>query len=537
MSQSLNNGIFLRDVEYKPSGAHFDRAHLRNINPSAPTDLGIMDLWAMAQKKEAPLYCMSSFGGQNTIYSKDHRFTWKIPTQGQQPYIVEAYLPADTERIGEDGQTFKAKFNKRFVGLGAVVTYDKFNGVEFMVVGDIIDGDDGVIYELSIVSYHKYVDRKYLEGGTYFHRKTSVRTEHSTHWDEQLLGGGAGYREFYNYVGEHQVHDHYSVSEDAAEMGMNKEVVELWKVGNSDDPSVKEVKSVQELAGKIGKKAMKKMYDDGDLSYTWTKKRDQLSINKLMGDMENYLMWGQGGTDRNISGPNAVRLPMGLWKQLDNGFKRVYTREEFNYDMFRSEIYNYFLGKIDFTGPDSSTYLQIQTGLGGMNLINKMIWKEINAMGLQMDATATGILDGDRMHLRLGAFADRIKMPFLANLEFVYNPAFDTVNNNPIENPTVEGYALSSYSFIVYDYNENQGNDNICLIKYSPTGNPSKISDVRQIIQDGTASYFGGNQVKSSGDFSGYRVKFTMRTPTIFVKDPTKILRFSMKNPVTGFSL
>jgi hypothetical protein len=536
MSISLNNGIFLRDTEYRPMGAHVDRAHLRNISPMKPTDLGIIDLWAMAQKKEAPLYTMSSFGGKNTIYSKSHKFTWKIPTQGVMPYVVESYIPADTERVGEDEETFKVKFNKRFVGLGAVITYDKFNGVEFQTVGEIVDGDDGVIYTLKIISFHKYVDKKFLEPGTYYHRKTSVRTEHSVDWDEQLLGEG-GYREFFNYVGEYQVHDSYSISEDAAEMPINKEIVELWKVGENVDPSLKSVRSVSELANTVGKSKMKQMYENGDLSYTWTKKRDQLSMNKLLLDVENYLMWGQGGTSRNVSGPNDVRLPAGLWRQLDNGFKRVYTRDEFSYEMFRSEIYNYFHGKIDFKGPDSLMKLQVQTGMAGMQLINKMIMREITTAGFQLNASDMGVLSGDRMGLEWGIFADKIKMPFLANLEFVYNPAFDTNDNNPIENPIVDGYPLSSYSFVIFDYNTEKGSDNIKLMKYSPTGNPSSSSDMKMIIQDGTASYFGGKQVRSTGDFSGYRVKFTMRTPTIFVEDPTKILRFSLKNPVTGFSL
>lgn len=541
MSLSLNNGIFLRDVKYSPMGNHFDRAHLSNIAPSKPTDLGIMDLWVQTQKAEAPLYTMSSFGGKNTIYSKSNKYSWKIPTQGTMPYIVETYFPADKDKIGEDGATFKMRLSQRCVGHSAIITYDKFNGVEFHVTSDpIVDGEDGsAIYTFKICSNHKHVETKFLQPGTFIHRKSSARSEHSRDWDDMLLGeGNNGYREFFNYVGEHQVNVHYSVSEDAAEMGIDNKVVELWKVGENVDPSLKDVHSVKELASKVGKTGMKKMIDNGDLSYTWTKKLDQLHLNKLTLDVENYLMWGQGGIIRNAGGgPRDVRLSTGLWRQLDNGYKRVYTRDEFSYEMFRSEIYNYFFGRIDFKGPDSDMLLQIQTGLGGMQLINKMIWREINAMGLQLDATATGILDGDRMHLRLGAFADRIKMPFLANLEFVYNPAFDTVNNNPIENPIIDGFALSSYSFVIFDYNTQSGNDNIKLIKWSPTGEPSKMSDVRQIIQDGTASYFGGNTVKSSGDFSGYKVKFTKRAPAIFVQDPTKILRFSMKNPITGFSL
>ena len=58
----LNNGIFLRDTSYKVS-SHVDSYHLLNMmKTSEPMDLGPVDLWAMTQKVEMPLYQMSSFG-------------------------------------------------------------------------------------------------------------------------------------------------------------------------------------------------------------------------------------------------------------------------------------------------------------------------------------------------------------------------------------------------------------------------------------------------------------------------------------------
>ena len=67
MAISLNNGIFLRDTSYKAS-SHIDSYHLTAMLGSAePQDLGSVDLWAMTQKVEMPLYQMASFGGKNTI--------------------------------------------------------------------------------------------------------------------------------------------------------------------------------------------------------------------------------------------------------------------------------------------------------------------------------------------------------------------------------------------------------------------------------------------------------------------------------------
>lgn len=540
MSLSLNNGILVRDSQYNPMGIHFDRAHLSQISPTKPTDLGVIDLWVQTQKKETPLYSMSSFGGKNTIYTEGHKFEWRIPTQSVQPYIVDSYLPADEEKIGQDGETFQIKINNRYFGHGAIISYDKYNGAEFFVTSDdIINAGDGFIYTVKLVnnSNFKFVDAKFLQPNTYLFRKGSSRDEHSTDWDDFLLGE-AGYRKFFNYVGEAKAHAHYSVSEDAAVMGASKDVVELWKLADNADPNLKAVKSVSELAGKVGgSKGMKKMIYDGELSYSWTRKLDVACFNKISADVETYLMWGNGGFIRTTSGPNDTRMPVGLWKQLDNGYKHVYTRDEFTYEMFRAEIYNYFNGKVDWDGPQSKRKLVIQTGLGGMELINNMIMRAVRGAGLQLNATEMGVLSGDRMGLEWGMFADKIKMPFLADLEFVYNAAFDNVHNNPIENPTVEGYPLSSYSFVVFDYNTDQGSDNIVLLKYAPNNNYAE-SDIKWFVQNGTADYYGKRSgFQSSGDFSGYKAKFSMRYPTLFVKDPTKILRFSMLNPVTGGSL
>ena len=87
----LNNGIFLRDTSYQTS-SHVDSYHLSNLLKSAePTDLGPVDLWAMAQKVEMPLYQMSSFGGKNIISVDNARgeYKWQVPVAQDLPYIVE----------------------------------------------------------------------------------------------------------------------------------------------------------------------------------------------------------------------------------------------------------------------------------------------------------------------------------------------------------------------------------------------------------------------------------------------------------------
>ena len=61
----LNNGIFLRDTAYNAS-SHVDSYHLVNMLKDAePMDMGPVDLWAMAQRVEMPLYQMANFGARS----------------------------------------------------------------------------------------------------------------------------------------------------------------------------------------------------------------------------------------------------------------------------------------------------------------------------------------------------------------------------------------------------------------------------------------------------------------------------------------
>jgi hypothetical protein len=91
----LNNGIFLRDTSYAAS-SHVDSYHLVNMLKDAePMDLGPVDLWAMAQKVEMPLYQLSSFGGKNVINVDNARgeYKWQTPVSIDLPYIIEDIEP------------------------------------------------------------------------------------------------------------------------------------------------------------------------------------------------------------------------------------------------------------------------------------------------------------------------------------------------------------------------------------------------------------------------------------------------------------
>ena len=533
----LNNGIFLRDTAYNAS-SHVDSYHLVNMLKDAePMDLGPVDLWAMSQKVEMPLYQMSSFGGKNVIEVDNARgeYKWQTPVSRDLPYVVEDIDPELADTRGADGTTFRIKVSCREFGHGDIITYDKYNGAELYITDeDILPTGDGFIYTVQMVNNNNSAtfDSRFLENGTKYFRKGSARGEYGERFSD--ITTGTGFREFYNYVGGAEAHVHYSVSSRADLMikgGMNADgtvpVTEIWRTsGDNMDPSVT---SLDDMVKVMGKDKVKRAFDNGDLSRSFLTQMEAAHLTKVANDIESYLMWGQGGRVRQ-DGPDDLRLSVGLWQQLDNSFKRVYNKNNFNLDLFRSEIYNFFNGKVDFQGPDPSRQLIVQTGMGGMRMVNEAIKREAVASGLVIQAADIGAITGQGMDLNFGFAYTSYVIPFLANVKFVLNPAFDNVNTNDIENPIIDGFPLSSYSFIIFDITDNT-NDNIFLLKLSWD------NQLKWWYQNGTMDYMGRSQgFQSSGQFNGYRVMMSQTMPAIWVKDPTKVLKIVMRNPITGGS-
>jgi hypothetical protein len=537
MTPSLNNGMFLRDNMYKAS-SHIDSYHLMDLMKNAkPDDMGPVDMWAMMQKVEMPLYQMSSFNGQNVVEVKDPRgeWTWSVPVSAEHPYIVEDLDPGNLDR-GLDGTTFQIKMNKRAFSHGEIITYDKYNGIELYVTDDdIIDFGDGVIYTVQIVNNDSDLpmDERFLECNVEYFRVGSARGEYGERFADMMTEASS--REFYNYVGNSHAHVHYTVSSQAKLMEMgglttdgNVPVKELWRSYDKNmDPSINSLESMIEAKGASW---VKSAMDNGELVRSYMTKLEASHISKIAKDIENYLMWGKGGRIKQ-DGADDLRLSVGLWKQLDNAFKHVYNKADFRLDMFRSELLNFFRGKVEFDGPDSKRELIIQTGIAGMKMINDAVLREAVASGLVLNAKELGAITNSGMDLGFGFSFTSYHIPFLANIKFVLNPAFDNVHQNKIENPWIDGYPLSSYSFIIFDVTDS-GSDNIKLLR------KKWDHQFRWWYNNGTMDFMGNpTGFSSAGQHNGYKVFMEQAYPAIWVEDPTKVLKIVMRNPETGFSL
>ncbi|HEY4062345.1 MAG TPA: hypothetical protein VGM30_10615 [Puia sp.] len=536
----LNNGLFLRDVELR-AGSHLDSYHLMNmLGDAEPTDMGPIDLWVMAQKVEMPLYQLSSFNGKNIQYVDNAKGEWKwqIPITDELPYVVEDIEPSNITK-GIDGHEFRIKYNKKVFGHGEVITYDKMNGIQLYITDeDILPVGDGYLYTVRIRNNDsfKFLDNQFLNNKTRWFRLTSSIGEYGQRYADLTVE--AGYREFYNFVGNESAHFEYSISSKAELMlrgGVRATgalaVNEIWNVHDKTvlDPSITRI---EQLAAKMGKDWMKTALSEGKLSRSFVTKLESAGLSKITQDIENDLMWGQGGAIQT-QGPEILRASVGLWKQLDNSYKHIYNMASFNLDMFESEINNFYYGKVDLVGPDPKRQIIVQTGRAGMKMVNEAIAKKALSQNLTTQSTEIGAIkmNPSNMSLHYGFSFTSFTIPFIANVQFVYNPALDPVNANEIENPIINGYRLSSYSFIIFDITD-EGNDNIKLLR------KSWDNELRWWYINGKFDYQGRTSgFQSSGGNFGYKVQMEKPKDALWVKDPTKVLKIVMRNPITGGSL
>lgn len=534
---SVVNGIFMRDVKYDMT-QHIDKAHLMAIQPEKPQDLGIVDMWAFIQKREMPLYKMANFGGQGTILTDTQKYTFRVPVAVDDMVEIVDDI-STTEKPGIDGQEFEILVNEEKFGHGSILKFDKYSRNELVVTHrPIRRRGDAFVYTVKLVNNDnvKFLDKKYLAPGLRLQKIASVRApEFGQAWDSGKWSGAAA-REYMNYVGMAEAQDHYYVSKEAAITGVDSKIVEFIQIdGIKEDLGIPSLNRYME-ASNMTKYDLADKMKQGSVSVNWSTIMDVKCIKKIAQDIENYLMWGSGGRVL-LDGADEVILPVGLWHQIDSGgYKHIYTRDSFSLDMFKNVIQNFYHGKEDYKGPDPNRVLYVQTGLAGMYLASEMIRKEANSHALIYNGTDVGALKGDRLNLSFGLFYTEVIIPFIATLRFVYNPALDNTVINSVENPEIDGFNLSSYSFIIFDVDENGGSDNIKLLKYS------KDNELHWKFENGTWYHPATPLVArggwaSQGDFSGYKAKFWQRYPAIWVKDPTRVLKIVMKNPITGNTL
>lgn len=540
---SINNGIFYRQTQFD-ARSHVGKNYLMQMDLEKATDLGPVEFWAMTRKSEMPLYKLSSFGGQNIIEVDGDVARYQVPVSTDDTVeIVEDISTAD--RPGIDGQSFEIMISSDRFGYGDILKFDKYSNMELVVLPEPIRSKgEAAIYTVRLINNDsvKFLDKKYLAPGNRISKYGSVRSGEFGQVFSSWSIKGIGQREYLQYVGMAEAQTSYHITSKANDIGLDprdyNKIVEYVQIDGSGDPGITDLRKYMATTG-MTPQALGQMVQQGKARMKFAYAYDEISIRTIARDRENYLMWGSGGRIQ-LDGQDEIIMSAGLWQQIDSAYKHIYNFNNFSLDMFKNVISNYLWPKVDFSTFGAEPLMIVETGRGGLELANEMIRKEANSNAMMVSATETNALEVSSNHQAswMGISYTQVRIPMVATLRFVYNPALDPVHTNQIENPILAtGFPLSSYSFIIHDVTENGGADNIKLLR-------KKDSKLRMVVENGLDSHPmfqqsgpGGSIAHMGNRKSGFGAVFFQPYDAIWVKDPTRILKIVMRNPFTGNTL
>ena len=533
------SGIFYQQAQYNAQ-SHISKRYMPAVMnmPDSVKDLGPVEYWAQSRKAETPLYKMSNFGGQNVIehFSPYYKFT--VPTSIDEVAEIVQDITT-TDKPGLDGQPFEIMVSQPLFGKGDELKTSQWSPYTMVVHPSYpirVKGDATVYTVVLKDNGQKFMDKKLLSPGNKIGKFGSLIGPEFGQEYSQWLKRSVSEREYILYIGNASVNTSYWISNEANKYGVTlanymDKVIEYYQIDGFGDPTVTNLPKFMSSKNLSKDEVMKKVS-----GYAFATKMDDISMRMLWIDYQNQLMWGTGGKVM-LDGQEDIVTPVGLWQQLNSGYVYTYNYGSFSIDLFKQMFYNYYIGKKDFSMNGTEPVVEVETGFAGMQLINDAIKKEVSnsTLGMIINAKEIGALTGeDAMNLGWGYAFNKITFRGVVTIKFVYNPAYDNINQaNEIENPMVNGYRLSSYSFIMYDVDDNK--NNIFLLK-------NQASQVKMRIENGRSAHpmtelngmAGVTAFQSSSRKSGFGVTFEKPCDAIWVKDPTRVLKLVMVNPVTG---
>lgn len=535
---SIANGIFYRQTMFDQR-SHVAANYLPQMSVDKITDLGPVEYWSMTRKSELALYKLSSFGGRNIVEMDGSVARYQVPVSMDDTVEIVEDITT-TDKPGLDGTPFEIMLSTDRFGYGDLLKFSQFSNIEMVVDPSqpIRPKGEAFIYTVKLLDNGetKYLDKKYLTPTTRIGKFGSViPTEFGQTYSSWRING-VGEREYLIKIGDACAQTSYWISNRANEHGISlnnyNRVKEYIQIDGSGDPTITELNKYMESVG-MSPLDLASKAKNGEATMKFAFAMDDISMRLLARDYENQLMWGTGGRVI-LDGADEVQMPTGLWQQLNSGYVHVYNYNNFNKYLFINAFHNYFLGKRDYVEPGQEPTVEVETGWGGMVLVNEMIAKE-NSNAYLQDANANGIVKGEGLNREfVGSWYRAWTIPGLVRISYKYNPAFDAIHmKNEIDNPKMPtGYNLSSYSFIMYDINDME--NNIQLLR-------NKNAKVKMIVQNGRDTHplfeMGNGNIskfQAMSRKSGFGVMFERPYDAIRIIDPTKILKIVMRNPVTG---
>ena len=152
-------------------------------------------------------------------------------------------------------------------------------------------------------------------------------------------------------------------------------------------------------------------------------------------------------------------------------------------DIIENAIYNFYRGRVDFTGPELERRIDIHTGIAGQRQARECIMQMAVNSGLVINASEIGAITGKSTEpLAYTSYT----IPFLANVRFHHNAEFDPMDTEKLLQ-YVDGYPINSYNYCITDNQSSEQIDVVAIGVREPRG-PIKyywvfIGDENRITQ------------------------------------------------------
>lgn len=551
----LHSGILMHQGTEMTLPSHLDMSHIVALEgPKESTHLGTLDLWAYKRKVDAPFLSVAGIGSNNIIYTEDDYLTYDVAAASDASIKIVKDI-SGLDEVGKGQSPFEILVDSPSLGgHGQVFKFDPMLKEELMVTGEQIrQAGEHWVYTVKRVDSDQPLNKFFLQNGT---RLIPYHTERSPEFSQEYASfaiKGPKTNRYIIPVGQVEQQVHYHVT---------TKVAEYRGTGNISIPASKKkemdkmfeyyfnMQGVEASGLTTFDQAIKSQPDavtaamkEGRVQVAIASMYDSLALKFLAKGEAEYQLWGSGGK-RNAGGVDEYLAPVGAWQQLDTGYKTEFNIGDFTLDTLKAALYEYFGGKIDWPVAGGEPVLEVMTGMGGFQLINKLITEQVNSQALIVHAKDFGNISGEALSLSFKpSWYVRITIPMLATLSFNYNPAFDPIETSVLINPVVaNGFKLSSYSFIIYEENQFGGSDNIKMIRSKEGGgqvfmNVINSTSSHPLFKQSTS--INGVSVSASQGSNlktGYAAYFRKKMDSLWVKDPTRILKIVAKHPITNKS-
>lgn len=530
-SKSFNNSLVVSQSEFKQGKyTALNSIYEWYKRDSFTNYKGMLALWNQRRLVNTPLLKMTELQN-NVVYvnGPDGKFSYSVPYEMSLPVIVEN-LASGITFPGIDGQKFKIKLNDDCFTNTDRITYDYRDGIELFITEDeIYEDNGGYVYTVQVVSFDRksaYFPPDKLAPGTQFMKVSNTNGEFST--QKSSITNRFGSMLLENQLGGHRSVYHWITA--YADM---LEVV---------DPSFK---NVSNMYGDPGNKnysmVMYNLDKNGQPkqgSMKWMPMVEAMMWAEMKKMEELDLMWAKGGIIEG-SGRTPMRVGMGLYEQMRNGYRTQYTT-------LSKAMLDGIFGQLFYNSgiPIENRRVKVQCGTAAMIEVQKLIENEFGKTPFLVNASDVGLLQGDRMNLGFGYRFTSMQFPTAGMVEFELNPAFDATFNRASD-ALIGEYPIHSHTLAIMDVTDGnetnaamqmEGNfkleegansgSNIMLVK------PKGMDSIVWGYEYGThaPSWMSGAPIVASSQRDGYAI-WMKGMSSIWLKDASRTVLLEKNRP------